>query len=408
MLRANIKFCVLFIFFYSFVSCVTNQKIQRDYCEGLDTYKKGYLDASTGQFAKDFQDTVNACVKYEITLDQANYDKGYQEGIKIFCTKDKGYSLGASGQENLGICLNANSDQFSKGYEEGNKKCWYDVGYSHATIGEASNFSIGVNKCVILSQDQGKGEYNKGWKEGAKVFCTYKQGYDRGLKAQSNPGICRGSAFSKGYRNGSKKCWYDIGYFHGRSAYPSSEFSRVQCVSLSKNQHKVEYDKGWQKGIKALCTHEGGYKWGLGGQDNPDVCSKSRAAQFSKGYMKGLQQYEENKRHQQLLNLEREKIHAEKEQKQRALDLERERMRIEQMQTQQLLNLERRKAREEQQQKQQIINLERRKVIEQRKTRKELLKLQKLGGRRLCKYNSDCGKKGQCRYDYNVKDYVCK
>ena len=407
MLKANMKFCLLFIFFYSLVSCITNEKVQRDYCEGLDTYKQGYSDASTGQSAKNFQDIINACVKHEITLDQINYDKGYQAGIKILCTKEKGYDWGVSGQESLGICLNANSEQFSKGYEEGNKKCWYDAGYSHAKVGyPLSKFTDG--KCVILSESQSKGEYGKGWKEGAKVFCTHKTGYDWGLTGNSNPGICRGSVFSKGYREGNKKCWYDAGYSHASDGYSSSKFTDVRtCVTVSKKQSWTEYDKGWKKGMKALCTLEGGYNWGLTGNSNPGICPESRSAQFSKGYMKGLQQYEKNKRHQQLLNLKREKIRAEKEQKQRALNLERERIRIEQMQTQQLINLEWRKAREEQQQKQQIINLERRKVIEQQETREEILKLQKLGKRRLCKYNSDCGKKGRCRYDYNVRDYVC-
>ena len=57
--------------------------------------------------------------------------------------------------------------------------------------------------------------------------------------------------------------------------------------------------------------------------------------------------------------------------------------------------------RAEQRQREQLIDLEEQKL-------KETIKLQKLGGKSLCRFNSDCGKDGICRYNYEVRDYVCK
>ena len=391
MINANIKLCLSLIVFYSFVSCVTNERVQKDHCEGLNTYKQGYSDALRGQSSDDFKEIINSCAKYEVKLSQDDYNKGYQEGIKNFCTKKRGYDWGASGKKSLGICAGANIEQFSKGYEEGNKKCWYEIGSSHAKTGFLSSKFTDVGTCMILSESQNKKEYNKGWKQGVKVFCA-QSGHHWGRTGRKNPGICRSdSVFSRGYKKGNKECWYETGYSHAERGYPSSKFDSVTCELLSKKQNRAEYNRGWQKGMKALCSLDGGYRWGLTGQrSKPDICPQSASAQFSEGYIKGIQQYEENKRHQQLLNLERERIRAEEKQKQRELELKRQKMHIKRMQ------------------KQQLIDLEQDKIREQRKTRKEILKLQKLGKRRLCKYSSDCGSSGYCSYDYSVRDYVCK
>ncbi len=382
-----VNFIVLVFLYGTLVGCITAGTIKRDYCNGINVYKEGRLDALNGKTTESFSEKNRMCAEYGVILNQSEYDKGRRDGLNVLCTYKKGYEFGLEARHYRNICPRSKVEPFLKGYHEGDKKCLYEAGRFHSLEGKTLSAFSSV-KCLQLSKDQSQKEYNRGWRAGLKVFCTYQKGREFGFKGRKYQNTCpnkRSAPFLKGYRQGDKECLYEAGYSHAVSGEPSSTFSYVKCLKLSKSQSKKEYMKGWTAGVKVFCTYKEGYKLGLSNVEYQNVCPKKLETGFFKGYTLGLQEYKAKKRQEELLAIEREKI-----------AVERERIREQQR------DREERRAIEEEK-----IAVERERIREQKKTRQELLNLQNLGGRRLCQFDSDCGKNGDCRYNFQLKKDVC-
>ena len=386
-MKKVIIFVLMSLFLGFLTGCITSRSIKRDYCRSIDTYKKGYLDVLNGKPAQSFNQEVQLCAEYEVVLNQEQYDKGRMDGLKQFCTYEKGYKFGLNARQYQNICPPEKEKDFLKGYEEGDKKCLYEEGYFNSLNGKPSSVFSSI-KCLKLSKDKSKKEFMKGWKVGLKKFCTYKKGYEWGLNTKEYHNICpksRVAKFLKGYRQGDKKCLYEEGYSHALEGNPSSVFSHAKCLKLSKKHSNREYMKGWKAGMKIFCTYKNGYQFGLDNGYYRNICSKKLEPDFFKGYTLGLQEYRAKKRQEELLAIEREKI-----------AVERERIREQQRALHEMQAIEREK-----------IEVERERIREQQKTREELLELKELGGRQLCTFDSDCGKNGDCRYNFNLKKDIC-
>ena len=368
-IRRPINFITLVFLYGTVVGCITTGTVKRDYCNGIDTYREGRLDALDGKTVESFSKKARMCAEYGVTLNQSGYDKGRVAGLKAFCTYEKGYEFGLKARSYRNICPRNKMEPFLKGYKDGDKKCLYEAGHFHALDGKTSSAFSSV-KCLQLSKDQSQKEYMKGWKAGLKSFCTYQKGHEFGLKGKKYQNTCpqkRAPSFLKGYRQGDRKCLYEAGYSHAVSGEPSSTFSSVKCLQLSKTQSKKQYMKGWTAGVKVFCTYKEGYRLGLDNVEYQNICPKRLETGFFKGYTLGLQEYKANKRQEELMAVEREKMAVEREK----------------------------------------VAVEREKVRAEIRTREELLNLKKLGGRQLCQYDSDCGKNGDCRYNFQIEKDVC-
>lgn len=64
----------------------------------------GQKDASEGYDRLRFAKYMKACDKAHITPDQARYNKGYDEGLKLYCTPQNIFDLGLSGLGDYSIC----------------------------------------------------------------------------------------------------------------------------------------------------------------------------------------------------------------------------------------------------------------------------------------------------------------
>ena len=370
----NLIFTVVLI-----TGCVTMKTIKRDYCRGLDTYKRGYSDALNGQTDKSLNKDIKECAKYGVDLNQKEYKKGYKKGLNTFCAYNKGYEFGLEGKKYLNICPKNLEPDFFKGYNAGDKKCLYEKGYSSAANGEAPSFAS--IKCLKLSKNQSQKDYNKGRTAGLKIFCSYNKGYEFGLEGKKHLNICPKNLeprFFKGYRSGDKKCLYEAGYSSAANGEVPS-FASIKCVKLSKNQSQKEYNKGRTAGLKIFCSYKTGYNLGLNNGYYNNICPKNLEPNFYKGYTLGLQEYKAEQRQKEWLAIEQEKI-----------DVERER-------TQQMLAIE-----------QERIDVERERLEEQRATREDFIKLQTMEQIQLCRYDSDCHTGGECEYNFRLKDYVCR
>ena len=359
------------LFLVSLSSCVTN-KLRKDYCRSVNAYKMGAREAEQGKTSAQFKKLAKECRDYDIPLDIKKYQAGRAKGLKVFCSKDKGYEWGLKGKKYLNICSDKKlEEEFLKGYGEGDKKCLYEAGYSDSEDGGKRKFAS--SKCQKLSKKAGenKKQYEKGYNKGLSAFCVYKRGYEEGLEGQLYHKICPKNLeaqFLKGYREGDKKCLYEEGLLHGRNGELSSAFSSVKCQKMSSlTVNKKWYDKGRSEGLKLFCTYKEGYNLGIKNRIYNNVCPKALEPDFFKGYSYGLEEYKKAQRQQELIAIERRKLELE----------------------QQRIDNERRA-------EEQRLELEREKLDQERKRPYQL-----------CKYDSDCNAGGECKYNYRLKDYVC-
>ena len=309
------RFFVLLLFF-SFSSC---NQLEKKYCLSLNFYKLGFEEAKKGLPEKAFEKAKKRCEKYKIkngiVLDEKEYKRGREKGLKQFCIYDIGYDFGLKGKKYLQVCKNKKTEtEFLKGYKAGDKKCLYEDGYATALNGKINDLSS--SSCQKLSKKPGENlkEYTKGYKKGLKEFCTYQIGYNTGLKGVAYNKICSKNLernFLKGYIKGDKKCLYEEGFLDGKNGKSEQAFSSVKCQNLSKK--RVDYDKGRAKGLEQFCVYEKGYNLGVQGYSFRSVCPKPLNTHFFKGYNDGFRDYKEEQKRQELLNIERERLYLEQQ-----------------------------------------------------------------------------------------------
>lgn len=93
----------LYLYFIFLVSCSTFSKEE---CETMNWEKEGYKAAlngqSAGQQARYFQKVCNS--KYQVPINGDNFAKGYEQGLKKYCSTSNLYQSGLRGDDYKGIC----------------------------------------------------------------------------------------------------------------------------------------------------------------------------------------------------------------------------------------------------------------------------------------------------------------
>ena len=392
----NINFCLTRVLYLSgiqlFLACLilnltgcSSTAIKRKYCESANLYNKGYTEGSKG-FPPQFRAYQTKCGDYvEMAQKRIEYKRGWKKAIKGFCTTTSGYEVGLKGEPYHKVCPKNLETNFLTGYKKGSRKCLYDEGYQSALNDRPATYD--QSTCAKLEGKHSKVEYQKGHKAGVKIFCGYKNGYKWGVEGKSYQTVCpHGTSFLKGYKAGDRKCLYKAGYDHALSGKVRS-FDKSGCQKLKG--HKKSYRAGRVAGLKVFCTYKSGYNYGLNGYQYNNTCPKVKEEAFFKGWTLGYQEYKAEKRKEEILQMERERMRAEERARQEALAVERERIAV-----------QRERIAEERQARQEALTLQRERL-------QTLEKMQITGGARLCKYDSDCPKDHECEYNYRAREYVC-
>ena len=352
----------------SVCGCSTLKMKKKQQCKNMDMYKKGYRDAKAGA-SSHFDSYQAKCSEYNIPLNRQKYMEGRAAGLKDFCVREEGYEFGLQGKKYRNTCPKGKEGSFLAGYKKGAQKCLYEEGQKDALGGKTSSFA--KSRCPKLKENPNEKEYGKGYQTGLRAFCVYKNGYSMGIKSAPYKNICSGklkAKFMAGYKKGAQKCLYGQGRsdaLYGRA----NLFPKTACLQLKGNFSEKEYGKGYQTGLRAFCVYKNGYHFGLQGRRYQNTCPQKLEDDFFKGYSLGLKEYKEERRQEELLALERERIRAEDRARSAALQLERERV----------------------------------------ETEKEYLMLQKIKsyGYQLCDYDSDCGEESYCLYNYEFSQNIC-
>ncbi|MEP3653400.1 MAG: DUF2799 domain-containing protein [Litorimonas sp.] len=79
----------------------------------------GYEDGRNGESRGRFNKIAETCAKYGISANAAKYRIGYNQGLPLYCSYDKGFDHGEAGRSIKTECREINSIPYINGYDEG-------------------------------------------------------------------------------------------------------------------------------------------------------------------------------------------------------------------------------------------------------------------------------------------------
>lgn len=88
--------------------------------------------------------------------------------------------------------------------------------------------------------------------------------------------------------------WAMIGYEDGSRGYAVSRIGqhRKACAKVNITPDMAAYEAGHQKGVRAYCTRERGYREGVNGASYQGICPADLAPVFTRAHKDGLELYQ--------------------------------------------------------------------------------------------------------------------
>lgn len=93
--------------------------LDKDECRTADWYAVGLEDGARGRALDRLGDHRRACAEHGVTPHTERYLAGRNEGLRSFCTYERGYSQGRAGQAYSGACPKETAGGFLAGYQRG-------------------------------------------------------------------------------------------------------------------------------------------------------------------------------------------------------------------------------------------------------------------------------------------------
>lgn len=99
--------------------CISCATLSKDECQTADWHQIGVIDGSKGREYHYIAKHNKACSEYGIKPDFDLYNKGRSEGLKFFCTREKGFKEGEINGANGSVCPPELKNAFLEGYQVG-------------------------------------------------------------------------------------------------------------------------------------------------------------------------------------------------------------------------------------------------------------------------------------------------
>ncbi len=93
--------------------------LDKDERRNADWYAIGLEDGARGRTVERLGDHRRACAEHGVAPQTERYLAGRNEGLKSFCTYERGYSQGRAGQAYAGACPKEMAAGFVSGYQRG-------------------------------------------------------------------------------------------------------------------------------------------------------------------------------------------------------------------------------------------------------------------------------------------------
>jgi len=97
-------------------ACAT---VSEDTCRAGSWESLGFKDGRNGKSRSRLADIAESCAKYGIAPDQTAYLSGYDKGLPLYCTFDRGYERGLSGSGPKAECEAIGAVAYLDGVTEG-------------------------------------------------------------------------------------------------------------------------------------------------------------------------------------------------------------------------------------------------------------------------------------------------
>jgi hypothetical protein len=153
--------------------------VSKDDCLVTDWYEIGRMDGMQGKPRTVLQNRAKACLEHGINADRLAYYQGHDEGLKHYCTEQRGFELGRMGLAYRSVCP------------------------------------------VNLEKD-----FRAGYKNGMQLFCSEENGFDLGYRGGAYRYVCP-PEFESDFR---------AGYMRGKELYDYES----KIASLHKRLKKIE------------------------------------------------------------------------------------------------------------------------------------------------------------------------
>jgi len=88
-------------------------------CRQGDWASIGQMDGSNGYPMTRFQEHVDACKKFSVAADQAAYSRARDLGLRTYCTPERGFTEGRTGNAYHGVCPPQSAGLFMTAYNDG-------------------------------------------------------------------------------------------------------------------------------------------------------------------------------------------------------------------------------------------------------------------------------------------------
>ncbi len=145
-------------------SCAT---ISEEECLAGGWEDIGFRDGENGKSQARLADYNSTCSKFAVKPDRTAYLRGYDQGLKLYCDYDRGFSQGSNGNSVQAICQAFPDSDYFVGYDQGlSGYCSFETGYDHGLSNRSE-----AELCRITA-DTG---YFAGYEEGQVIHGLYEE-----------------------------------------------------------------------------------------------------------------------------------------------------------------------------------------------------------------------------------------
>ena len=99
-------------------NCATMSK---DECLVGDWGEKGYADGASGYPLTRLEEHAKACAKYQVTPNPSAYQSAREDGLRGYCTFQRGWTEGRAGNIYYGACRPEEEADFLPAYQDGRR-----------------------------------------------------------------------------------------------------------------------------------------------------------------------------------------------------------------------------------------------------------------------------------------------
>lgn len=278
--------------------------MSKDECLNANWVSVGYNDGSRGIHYERLNKHRQSCGKHEIFPDEDAYMTGWNQGIRSYCTTDRGYQAGRAGRAYSNICPADVEPAFLSGWQQGIRqyctpenalelglkgrgyngvcpsnlahsfRAYYELGRDVRTA--RSGYRNIDNRLTRHEQQMAATKYPKQLDQLRHQYHQMKRDEERAYTRMLALEACMNDD------------WYEAGYRDGEAglARRAGEITGY-CGKYGIGGDGRGYRQGWNEGIGRYCSYESGLHLGKSGGEYSGACSGHAHRRFWSGYEEG-------------------------------------------------------------------------------------------------------------------------